>query len=276
MKWGGVQTSAADQVEACRPLCRFAKSDKNHRRGKFPALACGITIGPGGKRPVVLDQEPANQAVFERLFEHDSFKQMSGYSASKYSVTLRAGICSRQGSGVLASWSPKFSNYSTRTMEALHQHHPDLRQNFSDGAWAAATVNFGPRTVCFKHKDFNNLAFGWCAITSLGNFDPSRGGHLILWELGLVITFPAGATVLIPSACISHSNTAVGSHETRYSFTQYSAGGLFRWVERGFQKKEEFFASLNEEQLEEELQREQGRLEWGLSLFSTIDELRAM
>ena len=161
-------------------------------------------------------------------------------------------------------------------MEALLQHHGDLHHNFLDRAWAAATVNFGPRTTCFKHKDFNNLAFGWCAITSLGNFDPSRGGHLILWELGLVITFPAGATVLIPSACISHSNTAVRPDETRYSFTQYSAGGLFRWVERGFQRKEDFFASLNEEQLEEEQRREEGQLEWGLSLFSTLDELRAM
>ena len=161
-------------------------------------------------------------------------------------------------------------------MDALLRHHGDLHQNFLNGAWAAATVNFGPRTACFKHKDFNNLAFGWCAITSLGNFDPSCGGHLILWELGLVITFPAGSTVLIPSACISHSNTTIRTHETRYSFTQYSAGGLFRWVERGFQKKEEFFASLNEDQLDAERQREEGRLQWGLSLFSTIDELRSM
>jgi hypothetical protein len=64
----------------------------------------------------------------------------------------------------------------------------------------AMTFNFGPQTVTFDHRDSGNLAFGWCAITAFGNFDPTCGGHLVLWDMKLVIEFPPGSTILIPSA----------------------------------------------------------------------------
>ena len=59
-----------------------------------------------------------------------------------------------------------------------------------------ATFNFGPSTVSFIHTDPGNLPYGWCPITSLGPFDPKCGGHLILWDLQLVIKFPPGGAVL--------------------------------------------------------------------------------
>ena len=52
------------------------------------------------------------------------------------------------------------------------------------------------------HTDPGNLLFGWCAITTLGNFDPTLGGHLVLWDLKLVIEFPLGSTILIPSVTL--------------------------------------------------------------------------
>ncbi|KAJ3966393.1 hypothetical protein EV361DRAFT_774759, partial [Lentinula raphanica] len=91
----------------------------------------------------------------------------------------------------------------------------------------------------FKHRDFLNWPFGWCAITALGNFNPSRSGQLILWELKLVIDFPHAATVLIPSAVITHSNTPLAEEDTRMSFTQYTAGPIFRWVENGCMTEKE-------------------------------------
>jgi hypothetical protein len=76
-----------------------------------------------------------------------------------------------------------------------------------------------------------NYGGGMCFITSIGNHDPKKGGHLILWELGLAIEFPSGATAAIPSAVITHSNLPVAKHEERVSFTQYAAGALLRWVD---------------------------------------------
>ena len=58
--------------------------------------------------------------------------------------------------------------------------------------------------------------------------------YLVLWDMGLVIEFPPGATILIPSATLRHSNVCLNPGDTRMSFTQYSAGGLFRWVDQGF------------------------------------------
>jgi hypothetical protein len=105
--------------------------------------------------------------------------------------------------------------------------------------FAAATLNFGPQTVTFPHLDFANLAWGWCTITALGDFDPNKGGHLILWDLKLIICFPPGSTILIPSALIRHSNTSIGSHKKRFSFTQYTPTGIFRFVANRFKSEKE-------------------------------------
>ena len=51
-----------------------------------------------------------------------------------------------------------------------------------------------------------------------------------------MVEFPPGstATVLIPSAILSHSNVEIGENERQYSVVQCAAGGLFRWVDNGF------------------------------------------
>ncbi|KAJ7025084.1 hypothetical protein C8F04DRAFT_896094, partial [Mycena alexandri] len=51
----------------------------------------------------------------------------------------------------------------------------------------------------------------------------------------LVIRFPLGATILIPSAIVRHSNRPIRAHQKHFSFVQYTAGGLFRWIFNGFQ-----------------------------------------
>ena len=79
-----------------------------------------------------------------------------------------------------------------------------------------------------------------CAIQSLGNFDHTKGGHLILWQLNIMLEFPPGFLALIPSATITHSNSPVSEHETRLSFTQFCPGGLLRYVDSDFRTEREF------------------------------------
>jgi hypothetical protein len=95
------------------------------------------------------------------------------------------------------------------------------------------------------------------------------GGHLVLWDLQLIIEFPPGATILIPSALLRHSNTTIQKGEERYSFTQYTAGGPFRWVDHGFQKEAEYYASLSEEGVIEEGEAMQRRWATGLGLLTS-------
>lgn len=87
---------------------------------------------------------------------------------------------------------------------------------------------------CYQHHDTQNFPIGWCAITALGRFDHTRGGHLILWELKLIIEFPHGYTILIPSVTITHSNIPVADSDVRVSITQYCAGSIFRYIDNGF------------------------------------------
>ncbi len=52
---------------------------------------------------------------------------------------------------------------------------PELQRNFPNSIWSAAAFNFGPRTVTRRHRDCANVPFGWCGVTSLGDFStPNR------------------------------------------------------------------------------------------------------
>ena len=166
---------------------------------------------------------------------------------------------------VMACKVPKLYDYYVDCLGKLHAQNPTLHRLFPGSVFAAASYNFGPRTVCFKHKDFANLPFGLCAVTAFGDFDPKEGGHLILWECKL--EFPPGSTILLPLAVIAHSNVPIQRGEKRYSFAQYTAGGLFRWVEQGFQPSAAFYASLSPMELKAELEQDKQRWKFGLSLL---------
>lgn len=133
----------------------------------------------------------------------------------------------------------------------------------------------GPLTSTWPHTDSHNLAFGWCAITALGNFNPDRGGHLILWDLGLVIRFPPGSTILLPSALLTHSNIPIDANEVRYSIIQYSSSGLFRWIYNGFKSDKDFLATASP--AEKKKRDEDCKARWGngLRMFSMWKDIKS-
>ncbi|KAK7022815.1 hypothetical protein VNI00_016942 [Paramarasmius palmivorus] len=176
----------------------------------------------------------------------------------------------RRGNFKFLNYGISYGNGQT-VMASLIGQYSNLHLPFSKCVFAAFTVNFGPETICHPHLDLKNLAYGWCAITALGDFDWRCGGHLVLWDLKLVIEFPPGTTIFIPSALITHSNTSISPGEKRYSFTLYSAGGLFRWVEHGFVTEKIYQATLAKAQA---LVAGVSRWVSGFALFSTLSELK--
>ncbi|KIK52237.1 hypothetical protein GYMLUDRAFT_180331, partial [Collybiopsis luxurians FD-317 M1] len=100
------------------------------------------------------------------------------------------------------------------------------------------------------HQDAGNQSDGWCAMTSAGKFNPDEGGHLVFWDLGYIVRFPPGATILFPSALITHSNVPVRSGEMCYSIVQFSSGGLFQWRYNGWCSDKTWFAQATHEQKE--------------------------
>ncbi|KAJ7026432.1 hypothetical protein C8F04DRAFT_966393, partial [Mycena alexandri] len=127
-----------------------------------------------------------------------------------------------------------------------------LPRNFAESVFAAATFNLGPRTITYPHYDGRNLLWGWCVVTALGWFNYKRGGHLILWDLGLIIEFPPGSSILMPSALIRHSNIRIGPKEKRFSFTQFSGAGLFRWIDNGLQSDASAEAAISGDRANQE------------------------
>lgn len=244
--------------------------NKANRRGNFSALSFGISYGGGQTHPRVLAQDRDNEEILEGLLKEAVFARMSGHAAAAF-----------------AQWAPRLYSYENEYLNKIITHDCDLRRqgehpnpkekilsrNWPKTPWAAATFNFGPQTVCAKHIDSRNLAVGWCAVTALGNFDYKKGGHLVLWELGLVIEFPAGSTILIPSAAIHHSNATIGEGENRQSFTQYTAGSIFSYVNSGYQTVKAYTAGLKSKGKGSAAPNMSKELEEGMALYSTLSEL---
>ncbi|KAJ7819634.1 hypothetical protein B0H14DRAFT_2600560 [Mycena olivaceomarginata] len=244
--FGGMPDDPNFMRDAALRDCCVSEECCSHRRGNFPQLTEGDSMGGGQKCPGALVNGVENTRILNRLTALPAFIRLAGFAT-----------------GVFANWAPRLFDFYVIYMTLLTA--------FFLPVPSTSALAHVPSATC----DFANLAFGLCAITALGDFDYKAGGHLVLWDCKLVIEFPPGCTILIPSAAIYHSNIPIGRKEHRYSFTQYTAGGLFRWVEHDFKTEEEYFASLSAEQAEEEKELGLARAEAGAGLYSTIDELRA-
>lgn len=97
---------------------------------------------------------------------------------------------------------------------------------------------------------------------------------MILFDLKLVIKFPSGSTILIPSSMLSHGNMPIQPGETRTSFTQYCPGGLLCWVEYSFHSINA--CALADPALVEEMDAKAGsRWAEALGRFSKLAEVHA-
>ncbi|KAJ7028825.1 hypothetical protein C8F04DRAFT_1398695 [Mycena alexandri] len=109
-------------------------------------------------------------------------------------------------------------------------------------------TNYKKQGIIVPHPGVGNLSRGWPAITALGWFDPDLGGHLTLWDLKL---------------------------EKHFSFVQYTAGGLFRWICNGFKTDEEFENTGTREEKMERTKEAKTRWEKGVAMYSTVDSLKS-
>lgn len=135
-----------------------------------------------------------------------------------------------------ALYGPKVHGYYKCTTQALRDKYPSLADDFPESIWHSRSYNGdkNKRASAYMHRDSANLAYGWCAIQALGDFDHTQGGHLALRELGIVTQFPGGSAIIAPSSVVEHGVTPVTKHETRTSLIHFSPAGIFRHVEYDF------------------------------------------
>ncbi|KAJ3809106.1 hypothetical protein F5876DRAFT_78078 [Lentinula aff. lateritia] len=89
-----------------------------------------------------------------------------------------------------------------------------------------------------------------------------------------VAGFQNGAMILLPSALIRHSNFPLADRETQVSVTQYTAGGIRRWLEYGGRTEDKFRTQDPQGFAHTWAKRREGWTQ-GLNLFSTLDELKS-
>ncbi|KAJ7808475.1 hypothetical protein B0H14DRAFT_3482318 [Mycena olivaceomarginata] len=233
VEWKHITDSAACMLRERLPCIRLPPECLHHRCAQDSFAA----IARGLSHANVPLQEPGE------LQNNIANMQLTDeLPASKYFLRI-----AHFASILFAAWAPLMFAYYTAQMALLVLWKP-LRRNF-------------PGSIC------------WCVITVLSDFDPDRGGHLILWDLCLVIRFPPGSTILIPSVLIRHSNVPIQDHEYRASFVQYTAGGLFQWVRNGFRTTEAWVKTASPEQKTARAAEDARRWEEGVKMYSCIDNL---
>ena len=252
---------------------KFEQKSLLHQRGAHPSVHFGTSMGKGTTEPCysILHR---NAEVIERLKASDALCHLAGYSDCK-PFSFSPFSTHAPTAGVFSLWQPRLYEHYRGTLDSLYELRPQLRskRNFpGHSILPASTLNFGV-AESYKHLDTLNLAYGVCTIQSAGNFDHQKGGQLILWDCKVAIDFPAGCTVLVPSAVLTHSNAVIQAGESRHSFTQYCAGGIFRWVDEGGETDQDIKKSNPERYAQLRTQRA-GRWKMGLGLLATVDELQ--
>ncbi|KAJ7025058.1 hypothetical protein C8F04DRAFT_1269665 [Mycena alexandri] len=260
----GMEEAAKEIYTGAKWRRRAGLNEPVPRRGSHAAKHVGVAMGGGQRYPQNLAHAARNLVIFAGLFGLKSLQRIAGWT-----------------SVLFMAFAPQLHEYYRSTYAALcdwdriQQRAKHIRRNFPErtSVFTTATFNFGPVTVTLPHIDFGNLAWGWCAVTALGNFDPDRGGHLVLWDLNLIIRFPPGSTILLPSAILRHSNLQIGPNETRFSFTQFTPAGIFRWVYNDFRTDKDINAAKSTTEAEREQRRQDRASRWqeGIRMYTKWD-----
>lgn len=138
---------------------------------------------------------------------------------------------------LMQTWHPKtyralgyLNNYCC-TSDINNQ----LEPASEDCQFTGITVNFPNSTTkepvyTWDHRDCRDFWMMAQPIVSSGEYDHEIGGHLIVHELKLLIEFPPGCFIFLPSAILTHANVKVADHEKRSSFACYANANLFDYV----------------------------------------------
>ncbi|KAF9060902.1 hypothetical protein BDP27DRAFT_1236045 [Rhodocollybia butyracea] len=194
---------------------KWDKTEKDQKRAGSPAAARGISYGKGQPEPMRLCGK--RQPMLEELMGRESFRRVAGFQRA-----------------ALAAWFP--ANYEALQIQNndLYSQLPALQPNFDNSVYSCMTVNFGPAMWSYIHTDSKNDPTIPCTVTAGGEYDHTKGGHIVLWDFNLVLEFPPGATIILPLALILQKG------EKRVSVTQYTAGGIWHWLEYRGQTKDDF------------------------------------
>lgn len=229
------------------------------------------SYGSRQQLPTNFDHDEHHQAVLKALLDDTHVKRALNFGSCAYISPCKFVAISDRNIGAFAQYCPLLYKYYRDTMRALFSHELHLDRVGESTVYPAIIFDFGP-DITLAHRHFNGLAQGMCSILAGGNYDYKLGGHLVLWDLALVIQFPPGSCVIL-SSMIDFNTVRVHFGETRTCITQYAAAGLFQFVQYGGRTREQFRRQFPQHAKSTGWQFWATSKQWAVKLFSTIREV---
>lgn len=263
-------TDQSDCREASEVLARLGVdiSVCPHKRGLgFHAINSGVSVGGGPKEPYTKLHGDWDEEAHEAL-GNKAIRNLVISQDGKF-VALALLVLPSRVTASLKLFAPRLHEHLKHNMHQLCKKYDKLRRNWQESVYSTVAFNLGRNVTCLFHRDAKDLAYSLCAIHALGDFDHTKGGHLVLKEPRLIIQFPSGSLILIPSSVITHGNTAIQPGENRQSLTQYMMGGIVRFVNNGFKN----LVDLSTKEKVRADEANVGRWERGTELWCTAEEL---
>jgi hypothetical protein len=134
------------------------------------------------------------QEVVGKLRSSESLWKLALY-IDWVSISFPLMFVTKHSAAVFSQYGSRLHSHCKTTLDKIEESQPDLQRPFKGMAFSALTFNLGPRVYTKPHRDMENLTQGFSSITSFGSFDYKKGGHLLLWDLGITIKFPAHSTI---------------------------------------------------------------------------------
>ncbi|KAJ7719392.1 hypothetical protein B0H16DRAFT_1336722, partial [Mycena metata] len=165
--------------------------------------------------------------IFASLFSNTSIQRVAGLATCVFSI-----------------FAKHLYDYYSQVVTRYEGAYTGASHPLWFGVFSAATFHLGPKIYRAMEHD---LAWGWTAITALGDYHPGQGGHIILWDLNLVVHFPPGATILLPRALVRYSFVKIRPDETRYTLIQFTPAPIINFSINGGASDVEFAANATRE-----------------------------
>ncbi|KAJ7086889.1 hypothetical protein B0H15DRAFT_801511 [Mycena belliarum] len=183
-----------------------------------------------------------NALIFFQLFRSLAVKRLVGY-----------------GNLLLQVYCPTAFSALQAEKLAFLEHKRSALYPCDSSVFSSTTFEFGGphRRTSSNGQPDRFQAGAWSVLHALGNYAPTRGGHVIFWDLGIVVCFPSGSTILIPTGVIHYSFVKVREDEFRYSLLQWAGAGISRWLANGHRTDLEFAVHAT---AAEHAQREETRM----------------
>ncbi|KAJ7079048.1 hypothetical protein C8R43DRAFT_910225, partial [Mycena crocata] len=179
------------------------------------------------------------------------------------------------GNSLLENYCSAAFHVLQQQKQQILEHNPDAQFPSDASVFPAATIQFGgPQAQTWTGGIPDRYeTLSWSALAALGKYNSFHGGHIVLWNLGLVVSFPTGSTILLPPALVRYSFVKVRAGEYRYSILQWVGSGIARWIRNGRCTNVEFGLSSTRAEHDEREEARNLAQESALDVFPIESEL---